>query len=83
MYAFMMECDLVGCVCRDTWYVGRSTRGRSKPERKIGREQEPERSLLPSRRTCLLLLLDDFLDDFGFFYEECTENSACVHKRGR
>jgi len=31
-------------------------------------------SLLPSRRSCLLLLLDHLLDNFSFFYEECTEN---------
>ena len=72
----VMACDWIACVCKDTWYVGRSARGQGKPSRKTERQQEPERSLLPSRRACLLLLLDDFLDDFGFFYEECTENSA-------
>jgi hypothetical protein len=35
-------------------------------------------SLLPCRRACLLLLLDHLLDNFSFFYEECTENPVCV-----
>ena len=35
-------------------------------------------NLLPCRRSCLLLLLDHLLDNFSFFYEECTEDPVCV-----